>query len=570
MNDQLVGAALIEAGMIDTATLNQTLIKQEETGTSLQELLITAGLITEEDLLIFLAAKFNIPYVNLLVHDFKTTTIELLPLIYAQKYKAIILDHSESEVLVGMSDPMDINASDAISKILKTPIKTAWVSEARLKEIFKHRYRNTQEISHFAKELSHEITDKFDAITDDLFAESTLINEDRAPVIKLLSALFHDALQAGASDIHIEPDQDSLRIRLRIDGLLNEYIFNEKHISVPLIQRLKQSAHLDIAEHRIPLDGSFNFKLNDQNYDARLSTIPTVHGESLVIRLLKQTDTIRSLNQLGMDHEMVQRLENIYQKPYGMLLVTGPTGSGKSTTLYSILSSLNSAERKIITVEDPVEYRMSRLNQIEVNEKIDLSFSRILRAILRQDPDVIMVGEIRDAETAIIALRAAITGHFVLATMHTFDAISAAIRLIDIGAAGFMVATAVKAFIGQRLIRNLCLHCRRDRKLDDAEIAWLEAMQADPQNHVFKDAEGCSHCGFRGYKGRTAIYELLELNHELSSALRHSDINSFIKSASNHEGFRPLARQALDLAKKGITSVHEVIRVVGYLGDTLI
>lgn len=570
MRHKPLGELLLEENLIDEVTLNEAreLQKKSGKGKSFGEILISMGVVSEEILLNVLSKQLNIPYIDLLFYDIKQELIVLLPELYARQYQAMVLERQDNGYLIGMADPLDINAFDAVSKILKKPIKTALISKTVLLALIDRIYRRTNEISNFAKELSNELGDDFVESNDQLFDEATAIDEERAPVVKLLNSLFRDAVQAGASDIHIEPDEKTLRIRFRVDGVLNEYIFNEKRITAALIQRLKLRANLDISEHRIPLDGSFNFEIKRQSYDVRLSTLPTVHGESLVMRLLKQSTAISDLSQLGIEKELVKRIEAIYSKPFGMLLVTGPTGSGKSTSLYSILSRLNTPERKIITAEDPVEYRIARVNQVQINAKIDLSFARVLRAILRQDPDVIMVGEIRDAETALIAMRAAVTGHFVLATMHTNDALSSALRLIDMGAEGFMVAAAVKAIIGQRLVRNLCRACIKDHEPDELERVWLESMNVDPATVKCKDAEGCSHCGFRGYTGRTGIYELLELDSDMITALRLNDSSRFATAALACETYQPLSQSAFGLVRQGITSINEAIRVVGQMDET--
>lgn len=564
-----IGQLLIEKGLIDKATLKDACKKQKKSKDKLGKILVDMEAVTEEALLTVLSRQLKLPYIDLFFYDIDTDLMMLLPERHAREYNAIVLGKPSGELLVGMVDPLDINAVDAIAKMLKQPIKTALISERALLVSLDRIYRHTSEIRHFAKELSSEIGNDLIASTDTLFEDSLQHDEERAPVVSLLNSLFRDALQAGASDIHIEPDQVALRIRLRVDGVLNEYMFDEKSITAALVQRLKLRANLDISEHRIPLDGSFSFEMNDQSYDVRLSTVPTVNGESMVMRLLKQSQSIGKLGELGIDEALIKRIEAIYKKPFGMLLVTGPTGSGKSTTLYSILSNLNTAERKIITVEDPVEYRITRVNQVQVNAKIDLTFARVLRAVLRQDPDVIMIGEIRDTETAMIAMRAAITGHFVLATMHTNDALSSALRLMDMGSEGFMVAAALKAIIGQRLVRNLCQVCMKDHEPDEFEKTWLTSMNVDAAKIKCKDAEGCSHCGMRGYAGRTGIYELLELNPDMIKALRLNDVSGFAKAAHACETYQPLSQSVLALVKQGITSVNEAIRVVGQL-DTKI
>lgn len=560
-----LGDLLLREQLTDEATLEHASELQKKTGKKFGRTLIDMGVIEEEVLLKLLAKQLDIPYINLAYYDIDQTLAHLLPETYARRYRAILLERQDDAILVGMTDPLDITAFDGVSNLLKHPIKIAVVNEGSLLAVLDRIYRRTQEITNFAAELSGEMSDDF-SNADDLFDEST-DHEAQAPVVKLLNSLFRDAIQARASDIHIEPDEKSLRIRFRVDGLLSENILDDKRILNPLIQRLKLAAHLDISERRIPQDGRFNFSAKGRAFDVRVSTIPTANGESVVMRLLDQSSPVNDLTELGIPTEMVKRIETIYSKPYGMLLVTGPTGSGKTTTLYSILARLNSVDRKIITVEDPVEYRVSRISQVQVNPKIDLSFARILRAILRQDPDIIMVGEIRDVETARIAMRAAVTGHFVLATLHTNDALSSALRLIDMGAEGFMVASAVKAIMGQRLVRLLCNACKTNHTPDASELVWLKTMNINTTTVQFKIAEGCSHCSYRGYIGRVGVYELLELNSEMLDALRLNNASLFAKTALACETYHPLSDQVLTMILNGETSIIEGIRVVGQLDE---
>ncbi|KTD82586.1 GspE/PulE family protein [Legionella waltersii] len=560
-----LGEILLNEGLIDQDILNKAIELQKKTGDKFGRTLIGMGVVAENDVLKLIANQLSIEFVDLNHAEVDPNLVQLLPEIYARRYRAIVLGKDQDHLLVGMADPQDINAFDAVSKILKHPIKMAVVSEFALLKVLDRVYRRTSEISHFAHELSEEIFEDYKEVTDELLDESKE-NEEQAPVVKLLNSLFRDAIQARASDIHIEPAEKTLRIRFRIDGILHESVLDDKRILNALVQRLKLKAHLDIAEKRIPQDGRFNFVIRGNSYDVRVSTMPTANGESIVMRLLDQSARINDLTQLGIDQETIKQLEYIYSKPHGMLLVTGPTGSGKTTTLYSILSRLNSPERKILTVEDPIEYRIERVNQIQVNPKIDLTFARVLRSILRQDPDVIMVGEIRDSETAQIAMRAAITGHLVLATLHTNDAITSAMRLIDMGAEGYMVAAAVKGIIGQRLVRTLCGHCARPERLDEHEAVWLSSMNVDT-NLLYKKAVGCSHCNYRGYVGRRGVYELLVLDKDMLYALRKNDSSQFVKAALACKGYHPLSKSVLEMVVKGETSVAEAIRVVGQLDE---
>jgi MSHA biogenesis protein MshE len=423
-------------------------------------------------------------------------------------------------------------------------------------------YRRTEEISGLAKQLERDVGDSY---VD--FGALGAGAED-APVVKLLQSVFEDAIQVNASDVHIEPQETALQIRFRIDGALNPQTQADSKIAPALALRLKLMAGLDISEKRLPQDGRLNVMARDQKIDVRMSTMPTQYGESVVLRLLNRRATRQSLDSLGMPPQMLQRFRGIIQRTAGMVLVTGPTGSGKTTTLYSALSEVNTPERKIVTVEDPVEYRMAGINQVQVNEKIDLTFARVLRSTLRQDPDIILVGEIRDEETAQIALRAALTGHLVFSTLHTKDAVSTPIRLIDMGAPSYMVATSVHAVVAQRLVRLNCETCNTEYQPDADESRWLAAELGDDYaGHKYFHGRGCSHCNGSGFAGRMGVYEMLEMTPELARAVVARDPNAFSEVARPQmEGVR-LTDRALELVLKGRTTVAEVLKVATQVED---
>jgi len=366
-----------------------------------------------------------------------------------------------------------------------------------------------------------------------------------------------------ASDIHIEPDENQLRIRQRIDGVLQENILKENKIASAMVLRLKLMAGLDISEKRLPQDGRFNLQISGHNVDVRMSTMPVQHGESVVMRLLDQTAGLLTFDETGMPADLIARIRHQISRPHGMVLVTGPTGSGKTTTLYAALSELNQSSKKIITVEDPVEYRLPRVNQVQINSKIDLTFSAVLRTALRQDPDIIMIGEMRDKETVEIGLRGALTGHLVLSTLHTNDAITSALRLIDMGAAGFLVGSSLRAVIAQRLVRKVCDSCAIDYEPNSQEKLWLTNLVGEnATSHQFKHGKGCQSCQYTGYRGRIGVFELLEMNEPMMAALKKDDSEGFAKLAKANPTFRPLAIAAFDYATQGITSVEEVLRLV--------
>ena len=452
---------------------------------------------------------------------------------------------------------MDLFAFDELQRLLPKPLKQAVVPESQLLSTLDLMYRRTDEIASLAGQLEEEISD--DAFD---IAELTAQDDSEVPVVKMLQKIFEDAVQVRASDIHIEPDEHALRIRLRVDGVLQENLVKEKRVVSALVLRLKLMAELNISEKRLPQDGRFNITVSGRNLDVRISTMPIQHGESVVMRLLDQSSGAIGLDQAGIPTDMLKRLRRIIHQPHGILLVTGPTGSGKTTTLYGALMELNVAAKKIITVEDPVEYRLERINQVGVNPKIGLSFGKVLRSCLRQDPDILLVGEIRDQETAAIALRAAMTGHMVLSTLHTNDAISSAMRLVDIGVEGYMAASALRGVLAQRLVRRVCEHCSESITPSEQEHSWLKARLKERIEHAhFQQGQGCTYCNNTGYSGRIGIFELLELDDPMADALRANDTQAFTRAAKASEGFKTLTDSALEYATQGITTLDEVFRV---------
>lgn len=538
----------------------QALTDQKKSGRKLGKILIENGFVDEDKMLDVLSRQLRIPFIDLKYYKYSADTVRLLPETHARRYRAIPLDSSGDDVLVGMADPTDIFGYDEIANILKRPIRQALVRETDLLTTIDSVYRRTQEISEFAEELGEELSDN----DYDIAALSESADVADAPVVKLLQSMFEDAAQVGASDIHIEPDEHVLRLRQRIDGMLHETVMKEKRIANALVSRLKLMSGLNISERRLPQDGRFNIKVKDKSIDIRLSTMPVQYGESVVMRLLDQSHGQLDLNQLGMPEEIASRFKRIIQQPHGMILVTGPTGSGKTTTLYSALSLLNHPQSKIITVEDPVEYRLPRINQVQVNPTINLTFARVLRAALRQDPDIVLVGEMRDQETVEMGLRASMTGHLVLSTLHTNDAISTALRLLDMGAEGFLVATALHAVLAQRLIRRICESCIEDYTPQTHEWVLAQQLIGDRTDTVqFKHGAGCPHCNNTGYHGRIGVYELLEISSSLADALRRNDSSGFIRAARSQKSFRTMAHAAMDKAEEGITTIEEVIRISG-------
>lgn len=551
------GEFLVAHAKIVEEQLNQALADQKQNGGKIGQVIVKLGFLKETEMLSALAEYIGIPFISLTRQRFDKELIQRLPVHYARRFRAIVLSRNDKGLVVGMSDPLDLLAYDELVRLLKEPLSLALVRESELLNTVDLLYRRTEEISEFAEDLTKTLSPDAESQEEEEDIESK-------PVVKLLQSLFEDATQVQASDIHIEPDEKTLRIRQRVDGVLHEQILNEKRIASAMTLRLKLMAGLNIAEKRLPQDGRFNIQVKGKKVDVRLSTMPIEHGESVVMRLLDQSAVALDLKKVGMPDGILKRFQRNIRRPYGMILVTGPTGSGKTTTLYSALAELNSPDKKIITVEDPVEYRMSRISQVQINEKINLDFAKVLRTALRQDPDIILVGEIRDHETASIAIRAALTGHLVLASLHTNDAVSSAMRLMDMGLEGYLVATAVRAVLAQRLVRRICKSCYEPCEITEAQRSWAVTVGGvSYQETVFYHGKGCTYCNNTGFRGRVGIFELFELNKKMIEALSTNDPRKFEEAAEEHKSQYSLALSALQAAALGQTTLDESISIAG-------
>lgn len=555
-----LGDLLVEEGVISNDQLMAALKNQKGKGIKLGASLIDLGYINEEQLLKFLAKQLNIPFYDLSKVKIDQAAVQLIPEVQARRLRVLCIHAEPDRATVVMSDPADLNAMDSAAALLMPrEIEFAVARESQLLTSFGQLYRKTKEIESFASQLQEE----YKASDFDMGAAAEAEgSENEATVVKLLRMIFEDAVQVHASDIHIEPDEKVLRIRQRIDGVLHETDLNEVGIAPALVLRLKLMSGLNISEKRLPQDGRFKIRARGHDVDVRISTLPIQNGESVVMRLLDQTSGLLNLNDVGMPPQILEKFRRELHRPHGLILVTGPTGSGKTTTLYGALSELNEPGTKIITAEDPVEFRLPRVSQVQINASIGLDFSRVLRACLRQDPDIILVGEMRDKETCEIGLRGAITGHLVLTTLHTNDAVSSALRLMDMGAPGYLVAAALRVVIAQRLVRRICPDCKEEYVPDESDRRFIDdVIGPGASQHVFYHGRGCQSCNYTGYKGRIGVFEILDLKGEMMDALRAEDTERFSRAANADPDYVPLSHMAYDYALQGITSLDEVLRL---------
>jgi len=553
-----LGEILVQQKLLSEEQLKEALAGQKKSGRRLGRVVIEMGYASEEQISQALARQLGVPYIDLKHFNLKREVTLKLAETQARRYRALVLKDAGDHYQVAMADPTDLTAYDGIAATLKRNIELAVVTESELLQVIDRTYRRTEQITGLAHELEVEVGDG--AVVD--FGALVLTpGLEEAPVVKLLQTVFEDAIQARASDIHIEPQEKRLHIRFRIDGVLHLQTQADSKIASAVVLRLKLMSGLDISEKRLPQDGRFNVKVRNAHIDVRISTMPVQYGESVVMRLLNQAGGVLGLDRIGMPATMLARLREVIRRPNGTVLVTGPTGSGKTTTLYAALGELNTTERKIVTVEDPVEYRLPGINQVQVNEKIELTFERVLRSALRQDPDVILVGEMRDQATVETGLRAAMTGHMVFSTLHTNDAISTPVRLIDMGAPRYMVALSLQLVIAQRLVRVICESCSADHELQPNQLEWLREELGGTTALRFKRGKGCTACNGTGYLGRTGVYEMLEMTSPVVEAANREDVQRFIHAAREQMSGNTLRRHAAQLAAAGTTTVEEAMRI---------
>lgn len=565
-----VGEQFVQEGLITEVQLQEALQKQQEgVPLSLDHLLVQMGYITEKDRVRIMGQMWGAPFIDLNETPPDDALAKLIPVELAKRHRTVPVSRENGKLVVAMVDPLDIFAIDELASHTKLDIEACIATEEDVQSAIQKIYKDkTNQVVHeTVRELLHDlgVDDlSFNASSEEeLSVEALRDLADDAPVVKLANTIIAQAIADGASDIHIEPTRDCLKVRYRIDGVMIDSVVLPKKVQAPLTSRFKILANMDIAEKRQPQDNRISATINGREYDFRVSTLPCVHGEKIVMRVLDKGSVRVGLDKLGFLPDTLETLEKVISRSYGIILVTGPTGSGKSTTLYSILSRLNTGLVNIITAEDPVEYELPGINQVQVNPKAGLTFASALRSMLRQDPDIIMVGEMRDRETAAIAIEAALTGHLVLSTLHTNDASSAPPRLIEMGVEPFMIASSLIAVLAQRLVRTLCPRCKEPYRLHESEFVRY-GFTPPPNLHEVEiyRAVGCPACKNTGYKGRTGVHELLGINDPVRDMiLKHSAAYTIQKTAQEH-GLRLLKEDALAKVLLGRTSIEEIVRVI--------
>ena len=536
----------------------------EEENISIFDALIRGKGITEEQILKILAEAYGMEFIELDGLAIPSEALESISSSVAKQYSVLPIkrDDLSGTITVAMNDPTDLNTLDSLRYLLKCDIEAVAGQYEKLMALIDHHYGSLNDnVDTFLKDIEEDNPESIEsALMDELDGESD-VSDDDAPIVKLVSVLIMEAFKKRASDIHLEPLQKKFRIRYRIDGVLIEVEGPPKYLQSNVVSRLKIMARLDIAEKRVPQDGRIQLKFGSKSIDLRVSTVPTSHGESVVMRILDKSSILIDISTLGFLDDDIAIIKKIINMPDGIFLVTGPTGSGKTTSLYSFLNAVNEASKKIITVEDPVEYHLEGINQVQVKREVGLDFSRALRAMMRQAPNIVMVGEIRDIETAEIAINAALTGHLVFSTLHTNDAPGAISRLIDIGVKPFLVSSSIQAIMAQRLIRKICTNCAVPYEVTENELEFLGLRKEFFANGNLLKGRGCGECNNTGYKGRLGIYEILTISEEMQELIFKGASSFEIKEKAIKSGMRTLRTDGLRKVLSGITTIDEIVRV---------
>lgn len=553
-----LGDLLIDAGKITQYDLMQALQMQKTVGKKLGEVLIDLGMITEQEIIQAVVQQTGIAAVDLGEVEFDRKVLKLVPEQLCEKYTLIPFGFHNHKIQVAMNDPLNIYALDDLSISTGFEIETFISPKATIQRYIQIHYSSEQVF--LAAEALAEEQRILKSTVDLASVEDSMEDIKNSPIVKMVDYLFKNAIEMRASDIHIEPFETKVRIRYRIDGVLQTMNELQAESLAALVTRIKIMADLNIAEKRAPQDGRIITKVNQQDIDLRVSILPVVYGEKVVIRILNRQNLKKNKEDLGMSDQNLEKLERLMRAPHGIVLVTGPTGSGKSTTLYTILSQLNDSETNIVTIEDPVEFMVDGLNQVNVNPKANVTFASGLRSILRQDPDVVMIGEIRDEETAQIAVRAAITGHLVLSTLHTNDAPSTVFRLQDMGVAAYLLNSSIRGIIAQRLVRKICPQCKIERVASNYEKELLQIPKE--QVTTVYEGEGCGNCNNIGYFSRLGVYEVLEFHESIREAISQKKSPDQLQSLAVENGMSTLADECRRLVLEGQTTVEELLTII--------
>ncbi len=565
MTELRLGNVLLQRGLISESQLDQAIEKHRETGQLLGEALVELGFVTYDDIGRALAEQLGVPFLEL-GEDFRMekSEVKLVPESVARRCCLIAVkkDAGLSMTLV-MKDPLDVEAIDTVRSLTRLEIRKAVSSEARIRAAIDRFYTAEAHIERDLQDIAAVDPDPGAVVMDDnrVNAEQLRVLANDAPVVKFVNLLLMQAVRDRASDIHFEPGENEVRVRIRIDGVLREITPPPKALYQAIVTRIKILSNMDIAERRLPLDGRFKFSVHDRIIDIRVSSLPQVHGEKLVLRVLDRQSLLVDMKDVGFNDILLKRFQRILQVPHGIILVTGPTGSGKTTTLYGALNYLKDPAWNIQTVEDPVEYLMPGINQMQIKPQIGLDFASALRSILRQDPDIIMIGEIRDLETARIAMRSALTGHLVLSTLHTNDAPSALWRLRDIGIESYLIAATIKLIVSQRLVRQICPHCKEVKAPSEEALEFATSYCPDAPSWTYYYGRGCPKCSKTGYRGRSGIFEFLEVTDPIREMILQETGGVTFRNKVIEMGMETLVLSGLGKVKEGTTTLEEVMGV---------
>ncbi len=559
-----IGEILIEKGVITEDQLQEALsIQAERPGRKIGEILIKQKYITESELKSALAEQFGLPFLpHIDISRIPEDAVNKIPINYARKNEVIPVEQRGNVVVIAISDPTNVSVVDDLQVLLGTTVIPVVATSGEISNAINNAYnRATNAAGEMIEDLEGEELGTVTSELEEGEPADLLDSVDEAPIIRLVNSLLFQAVKQNVSDIHIEPFEKDVSIRYRIDGVLHNILKIPRRFHSSVVSRVKIMAGLNIAEKRLPQDGRIRTKVAGKDVDIRVSTIPTIFGERVVMRILDRSSVLLGLEEIGLSGDKLEKFKKLLRRSNGIILVTGPTGSGKTTTLYAALNKINSEDKNIMTIEDPVEYQLKGISQIQVNPKINLTFAAGLRSILRQDPDVVLVGEIRDFETAEIAIQASLTGHLVFSTLHTNDAPSAVTRLIDMGVEPYLISSSLVAVLAQRLVRTICPHCKVEYEPTDAELREIGIKREDLKNGKLYRGQGCEYCMYTGYRGRTGIFELFIVSDRIRKMITQKKDASEIRKAAIEEGMSTLKEDGARKVIEGITTIEEVLRV---------